>query len=459
MGFNLGATTAADNGLLLEMIGTASGLILHASDTLSSSGTLVVEGATTIHGATLIDLTSGFLGLEIIEVGSGTVLHASDTLSSSGNIVVTKNVVMGSGAITIDDNARTGTGLIIDSEVELGVVLALDSATGATNSKNGTGSQAPHILFGYLGTFDTSLYRASGSTLRTDDMLLLTSTNAENRTMLKLDTEETAEGQNVLEIISDVSGDDDRVLRITASGAVISDAAYNSQGADYAEWFFAGQDRLQPGEMVCIDIAHANRVRRCIREADSNIMGIISSKPAFIGNSIDGANGLPPQEIRKLGYALVGLIGQVPAQAIVEEVSVSDGNGGTVLLPIRPGDSLTSASRPGYARRALPGESTVGVALEALASGEGIVNVLISRRNSSMTVEAVEEKVIETVAAMEIEDEVQLLISSAVANLNLNDDISLEVGKQLDTFDIAQRVRDALAEMEPRNETAQENTD
>jgi len=104
---------------------------------------------------------------------------------------------------------------------------------------------------------------------------------------------------------------------------------------------------------------------------------------------------------------MIGLIGQVPAKVKVEEGK-----------PVRAGDALTSAAEPGYARLAGPGEPTVGVALEDLKSGEGIVNVLISRRNSSITVDSVEAKVLETVAAMEIEDEVQLMITDAVENLD-----------------------------------------
>ena len=37
------------------------------------------------------------------------------------------------------------------------------------------------------------------------------------------------------------------------------------------------------------------------------------------------------------------------------------------------------------------GDSTVGVALEGLENSEGIIQVLISRRNKSLTVEEVEE--------------------------------------------------------------------
>jgi hypothetical protein len=73
--------------------------------------------------------------------------------------------------------------------------------------------------------------------------------------------------------------------------------------------------------------------------------------------------------------------------------------------------------------KANAGDSTVGVALEELALETGTINVLISRRNKSLTVEQVEEKITQNIAEMEIEDEVNLLVSNAVENLNLNDEV------------------------------------
>jgi cytoskeletal protein CcmA (bactofilin family) len=324
------------------------------------------------------------------------------------------------------------TGAIIRNRTMTGPVLALDGF------RQGSGAHvSPHILFGYQGTFDTVLYRGSASTLRTDDQLLITARDNENRTLIRLDTEETTETINVFEIISDVTANDDRVFRITASGAVYSDAPYNSAGADYAEWFYAGDARLEPGEAVCVDVTRENAVKRCDRDGDVNVMGIVSTRPAFIGNVIGGADGLPVP-----GYALVGLIGQVPAKVLVESASGA----------IRPGDSLTAASRPGYARKAKAGESTVGVALQGLASGEGRVNVLISRRNQSLTVEAVEQEVLGTIADMQIDDEVRLMVSQAVEGLDLGDEVAGYVAAQIEEMDldarIARIVEERLGQME-----------
>ena len=79
-----------------------------------------------------------------------------------------------------------------------------------------------------------------------------------------------------------------------------------------------------------------------------------------------GGIGLEPGE-----RPLLALLGRVPVKATTE-------NG-----PIRPGDLLTSASKPGYAMRcgdvAQCEGAIIGKALEALAEGEGVILMLVMR--------------------------------------------------------------------------------
>ena len=192
-------------------------------------------------------------------------------------------------------------------------------------------------------------------------------------------------------------------MRIMGDGEIFSDKAFNSTGADYAEYFYTKDIDLRSGEVVCIDTKEENSIKRCARGADSNIMGIVSSNPSIIGN-------FKKEYENNLNYKIIGMLGQVPAR-------VSNENG-----EIRPGDSLASASNtPGYLMRAQAGDSTVGVALEKLKGEKGIINVLISRKNKSITVEEVEEQVSARIADMEIEDEVNILVSEAIDNLSLED--------------------------------------
>jgi hypothetical protein len=298
-------------------------------------------------------------------------------------------------------NTTNGSGAYIYSS---GAVLLLEARTqsGAIN---------PDIFFGYHGNFDTKITRTGTGSL----------TFASNTgTLLTLDTERKDSTGNVFQIISDATTsfggpDENKVFRIQANGATFSDNAYSAAGADYAEWFYSGNEKLTPGEVVCIDITKNNAVKRCTNDADGNVMGVVSTNPAFVGNSISGAEGLIPP-----GYALIGLIGQVPTKVMVS------GTGS-----IRPGDSLTAASTPGFARKAMPGESTLGVALEGMDHGTGTINVLISRRNSSVTVDAVGQKVLDTISSMKIGDEVQLMVASSLKNLNVDDQIQTAVQNQV----------------------------
>ncbi len=197
------------------------------------------------------------------------------------------------------------------------------------------------------------------------------------------------------------------VFKVDSYGRTYGDGAYASPAADYAEYFYTNSVDLKSGEVVCVDILENNAVKRCERGADNNVMGIVSTKPAVIGNYIKAAEADPSH------YAIIGMLGQVDA-------FVSTENG-----PINIGDSLTSASTtPGFAMRASGGDSTVGIALESMASSTGKIKVLISRRNKSLVVEEVEALVVERVAGMKIEDKVGQMIQQSVDSLDLDPKIT-----------------------------------
>ena len=193
------------------------------------------------------------------------------------------------------------------------------------------------------------------------------------------------------------------IFKVDSYGSTYADGAYSGAGADYAEYFYTTDTDLKAGEIVCVDLLENNAVKRCRRGHDNNVMGIISNRPSIVGNNSAAVRNDPAR------YVIVGMLGQVDAL-------VSTENGA-----IKVGDSLTSASSaPGYAMKADGGDSTVGVALEPLQAGLGKIKVLISRRNKSLAVEEVEALVVERIANMKIEDQVQAMIKQAVLNLNLD---------------------------------------
>jgi len=192
-----------------------------------------------------------------------------------------------------------------------------------------------------------------------------------------------------------------------ATPAYVSTSNAWTAGADYAEYFLTRNADLQAGETVCIDETKANAVKRCDRAHDSNVMGIVSTEPGFVGNRYGAVEN-------NKNYVIVAMLGQIPAHASNEN--------GAILI----GDSLTSASKPGFVMKASAGDSTVGVALESLTGDTGIIQVMISRRNKSLTVEQVEQQVQQNIAAMEIQDEVNLLIKEATDQLNISKVINIE---------------------------------
>jgi len=191
-----------------------------------------------------------------------------------------------------------------------------------------------------------------------------------------------------------------------ASSKINSKNGYLTNGADYAEYFYSKDGNLEPGEIVCIDITTKNSVKRCTNSGDMYVMGVVSTNSAFLGNSSKDKENNP-------NYSQIALLGQIPAK-------VSSENGA-----IEIGDELTSSTKLGYARKANPGESTVGVALEKFSEQEGTIQVMISRKNKSLTVEKVEDQIAQRIAEMNIKDQVDKLVADAVNSYNLQNNLKL----------------------------------
>ncbi len=214
--------------------------------------------------------------------------------------------------------------------------------------------------------------------------------------------------KDLLTLGSNVGGTGNTVFRVNASGAVFTDSTYQSGGADYAEYFKErGQEGLKPGEVVCIDPHEANTVMRCTEEASGFAIGMISSRPSYIGNSVRGKTvdrlGKPLP-----GYVLVGLIGQIDTKVLA----------GTGSDTIKPGDALTPASTPGFARKARAGEPSIGVAMEGLDAGTGMINVLVSPKNRAPSLADIEKSIQNNINALAIGDEIQKGIDASMKDLH-----------------------------------------
>ncbi|WP_406387622.1 hypothetical protein [Streptomyces sp. NBC_00887] len=132
-------------------------------------------------------------------------------------------------------------------------------------------------------------------------------------------------------------------------------------GADYAEALTAADPAVAPGTVVIV--GEDGQVQACEQEYDTAVAGIVSGtggeKPAVVLDRHDG------------GVA-VALVGKVWCLADAD------------ATPIHPGNLLTTSSTNGHARRVTEPHralgAIIGKALTPLASGRGLVRVLVSPR-------------------------------------------------------------------------------
>ncbi|MDP3043112.1 MAG: NosD domain-containing protein, partial [bacterium] len=397
--------------------------------TVDSAGQLNIGAATTSIG----------VGSEVMRVINGNV--GIGTTSPYAKLSVWGNGTSGLTAFNVVNSASSTLFTVLDNGY-VGIGTANPSYNLEVNGTVSFGSAtAGDIIFDTTTITNRVLVGIGTSTPDADLTIVSDQVNA-NTYLFTIAT--STKGSDVI----------DRKFAVDSDGDIFYDGSAYSPAADYAEYFYTVDTDLKSGEVVCVDVTKNNAVKRCRTAADGNVMGIVSTKPAIIGNAKEGYD-------KNSNYKIIGLLGQVQAR-------VSTENG-----PIRPGDSLTSASIPGYVMRAEAGDSTVGVALEAFGSSvilsgaerseesqvksdvrkttdsaadqrsfglrpqddkegaaqddkveTGVINVLISRRNKSLTVETVEEQITKRIADMEIEDEVNILIANAVNSLNLDEEIA-----------------------------------
>ena len=132
---------------------------------------------------------------------------------------------------------------------------------------------------------------------------------------------------------------------------------------DYAERYESDQD-LQPGDLVTVDPAGVNKVKRASSPAEP-LLGIVSTKPGFVtGRHYDG-------------WHPVALAGRVPTR-------VSTINGA-----IKAGDYITASDIPGVGVKSADTANVIGIALESYdLPGEGIISVFVKSIGSNKGVQA-----------------------------------------------------------------------
>jgi hypothetical protein len=149
-----------------------------------------------------------------------------------------------------------------------------------------------------------------------------------------------------------------RMFRFEWTGDAYGDNWYTS-GADLAEVWQKHEDDIEPGDVLVLHQSQNEHLGISQTPNDPRLAGVFSTKPGF---TLDGTDRTLT---RKSGVPLA-LVGKAP-------VKVCNENG-----PIRPGDPLTSASRPGYAMRAIRSGRILGRALEAFDRDRGQVKAFVN---------------------------------------------------------------------------------
>jgi hypothetical protein len=173
--------------------------------------------------------------------------------------------------------------------------------------------------------------------------------------------------------------------------STLFDGTATSNGIDYAEAFKVADESIAAGDVVSLTPGQWEHVERAARGYESLIVGVVSTKPAFLaGMSFDQEEAIDPalaaqrsaaraagndalerqlteQLIAKVkqAYRPVALVGRVPCKV--------DAQYGA----IRAGDRLTASPTPGHAMlQTQPGPS-LGIALEDHDAGAGAILVFV----------------------------------------------------------------------------------
>ncbi len=320
--------------------------------TITDSGNVGIGTASPI--GRLEALTSGDTGVRGVSSafsGRGVVGFAS---SVEGNTIGVLGLTPSTGGIGVQGEATATTGLTmgvlgfsasVQGKGVVGEATNLSGATigvfGRSHSPDGSGIVASNTGGGVaLRAFSTT--NVAGDFDRSDD----------------LDTGVILQARNG----SDVE------FKVLGNGNVFADGAFTGGGADFAESVEVLGDRqeYEPGDVLVIDSTGKRRVGVAQAEYSPLVAGIYSTKPGLLGRQWEDeeADARLAQEIP------MAIVGIVPCKVSAE-------NG-----PIQTGDLLVTSSTPGHAMKGSDRGRMLGAilgkALEPLAGGSGVIQVLVT---------------------------------------------------------------------------------
>lgn len=255
------------------------------------------------------------------EIGDGALIRVGNGNGTSGGLYLYRN---GQATSTIHLNGHTGNARFgLDGEESGEVFLYSDLGGGSTIHLNG----------------DTGNARLGNSGVESGELFLYSDTGGGATIWLNGDTGNT------------------RTKTLTITG-----------GADLAEPFdvaSTGESDIEPGMVVSIDPENPGRLKISSKPYDRTVAGIISGAGGVNPGMVMGQDGSIAH-----GRHPVALTGRVYVFADADS------------SPIAVGDLLTTSAVPGHAARVTDyGQAqgaVIGKAMTPLASGRGLVLVLVS---------------------------------------------------------------------------------
>ncbi|MEP0773567.1 MAG: hypothetical protein HRF46_04295, partial [Acidobacteriota bacterium] len=330
----------------------------------SSGGTSAVLGAATAAGTYGVWGTNSAGGVGVHGFGKTGVFGYSNDASSAG----VKGYNSNSGGYGVHGETTGGYGVYGQATTGYGV-YAMATTTGTALYASHSGGNHGYIGAAANGVFGKALSsghgvhgQSNGNGLGNEAIYAEAQGSggiALHAIANSSDASAVVTNTGSGDLIKAFSSGGNLRFRVSNAGNVTADGTFTGGGADFAELLPARQG-LAPGEVVAV--AADGRLARSQEPYQASLLGVVSTRPGFVG---DLYRDVPDEE--KVALAVVGVV----------PVKVCDEGG-----PIRPGDPLTSSSRPGVAMRAtrwVPG-TVLGKALGTLESGEGEVHVLVMLR-------------------------------------------------------------------------------
>ena len=154
-------------------------------------------------------------------------------------------------------------------------------------------------------------------------------------------------------------------FRVDGNGKGYFDGGEQTGGADFAESVAIARDASShsPGDLLVVDPSGKRQIKLSTQPYSTLVAGIYSTKPGVLATP----HSMNETAANEVPLAIVGI---VPCKVSAE-------NG-----PIAAGDLLVSSSTPGHAMRGTDRSrmlgAVVGKALEPLASGTGVIEVLVT---------------------------------------------------------------------------------